>query len=167
MTRSERIHVACERFAEGRPDERAETVDQGIEAALDAALADIGGLDGLEATLADMEVLDRESARLARDRDGLRSLLSSIASNAHVRPPSVRLLTSIEEKARYAVRESKAGDGSPGWEQTDATIDLADLAAHADRLADCLEALIRNRKPHTHWLDEGLDALTAYRDATS
>lgn len=39
--------------------------------------------------------------------------------------------------------------------------------SHADRLADCLEALIRHRKPHTHWLDEGLDALIAYRDATS
>jgi len=48
MTRSERVRAACERFAEGRPDEKAETVDQGIEAALDAALADLGGLDGLD-----------------------------------------------------------------------------------------------------------------------
>jgi len=47
MTRSERVRAACERFAEGRPDEMAETVNQGIEAALDAALADVGGLDGL------------------------------------------------------------------------------------------------------------------------
>lgn len=52
----------------------------------------------------------------------------------------------------------------PDEPATTATTDLAEVRAHADRLADCLEALVRNRKPHTYWLDEGLDALIAYRD---
>lgn len=95
MTRDERVRVACERFAEGPPEGRAETVDQGIEAALDAALSDEGGLDGLERLRADL------STTLA-DRDQLREALRTISAQAM--PDSINART-----AEYALAESEAG----------------------------------------------------------
>lgn len=67
MTRDERITAAAQELGYMGPPPFAN--------ALDAALADVGGLDGLDATLADMEALERESARLAQDRDRLREAI--------------------------------------------------------------------------------------------
>lgn len=52
---------------------------------------------------------DRESTALRADRDQLWWTLSAIASNVSERRPSDRLLRSIEQKARHALRESEAG----------------------------------------------------------
>jgi len=114
MTRDERVRVACERFAEGPPGGHAETVDQGIEAALDAALSDVGGLDGL-GLLADLTdqsrpLEDRKAAlltteyyaRLRADRDRFREALRVITTQAM--PGSLN-----ERTAQDALRESEAG----------------------------------------------------------
>lgn len=114
MTRAERIRVACERFAEGPPEHLApETVNEGIEAALDAALADLGGLDGLT-LLADLTdqarpMEDRRATlvttefyeRLLADRDRLRDALRETLGPA-LGPHTLAVVEN-------ALRESEAG----------------------------------------------------------
>jgi len=111
VTRSERVRAACERFAEGPPDqESVETVDEGVEAALDAALADLGGLDGLAVLVnvaaSDFATEKRLNAKLTADRDRLRDALRQVVERAgeHWGPLDLAL-----DGAETALRESEAG----------------------------------------------------------
>lgn len=138
MTRSERVRAACERFAEGPPDqESVETVDEGVEAALDAALADLGGLDGLDALRADFgralnvnhglqdvlfglqDVLFEKARALRADRDRLRGALRKIADASHSIPTAdeawliVRLRV-VRHVAQAAIRASATVDSEAG-----------------------------------------------------
>lgn len=116
MTRADRIRAACERFAEGPPEGHAETVDEGIEAALDAALADVGGLDGLDARLRedaleirglydDLHTAEGMVNQANADRDRLREAIFDLRL---ARSPGA-FRDRAEQRADAALRESEAG----------------------------------------------------------
>lgn len=105
MTRSERIQAAIRAFADGAT----------VPAVLDAALADLGGLDGLDRTLAhhdrmcevvgecavegDAAIAERDALRA--DRDRLRRALRMIALST---PGSIN-----GRQAERALADSEAG----------------------------------------------------------
>lgn len=102
MTRDERIAAACAGYVSGDPPRRHR---DGIALALDAALADVGGLDGLDGLSA-----------LRADRGWLREALRVIAVQALAESESASLdeagdpLASWPPRWRAAVRESEADD---------------------------------------------------------
>jgi len=109
MTRSKRVRAACERFAEGPPVHLpGETVDEGIEAALDAALKDVGGLDGLEvmgkALASGFATEKRLNAKLTADRDRLREALRRLTVEQRTEG-----YDTAREAGRAALRDSEAG----------------------------------------------------------
>lgn len=107
MTRAERIDRACAGYVGST--EPGTTHRDGIEAALDAALADVGGLDGLGDALTRLDdrarqIEERQQVvdRYRADRDRLREALRTIAALAM--PGSENGRT-----AEAALRESEAG----------------------------------------------------------
>lgn len=125
MTRADRIRAACERFAEGPPEGHAETVDEGIEAALDAALADVGGLDGLDARLRedaleirglydDLHTAEGMVNQANADRDRLREALRRFTGSGDIALGAGvddlrRRLEALDQTARNVLRDSEAG----------------------------------------------------------
>lgn len=78
MTRDERIKAAAAEVARAWADDApGPLTPDNIIAALNAALADVGGLDGLATPVGEM---DRENTALRADRDRLRSALRVVAA---------------------------------------------------------------------------------------
>lgn len=95
MTREERITAAMGAAA---ANAMGTTIDRRpVEAALDAALADLGGLDGLD-SLAALDDQEQALARAESDRDRLRDEV------ARLREVQLRLLSEKENAVGEAIR---------------------------------------------------------------
>lgn len=107
MTRDERIQAALDACY---PDASRPSHGQ-LSRALDAALADVGGLEGLAEYLDDdrtILAIMRERDALRADRDRLREALREIAE-LPVDGSLVRFQAAVERACRVALRVSEAG----------------------------------------------------------